>query len=144
EGYRTALQAAGIRLNPAYELATPVSPEAGAMALETLLALPEPPTAVFMASDTQAIGALDAARRRGRRVPEDLTIVGYNDIEMAQYFGLSTMRIPMREMGRRGVDLLLKCMHGENDSAPRCRLPADFIDRGTCGPPRSRRDELTL
>ena len=58
------------------------------------------------------------ARRLGRRIPEDLAVVGYNDVELARYLGLSTVHIPMREMGRRGADLLLERL--ADPAAPRC------------------------
>ena len=133
KGYRRALAEAGIPPRPEYELMTDFSPEAGAGALDSLLALPEPPTAVFVGSDTQAFGVLEAARRRGLRVPEDLAVVGYNDIELAQYLGLTSVRVPMREMGQRGVELLLAALH-EPDSPPtQVRLPAQLVVRRTCG-----------
>src|SRR5262249_28954634 len=84
-GYRAALSEAGIAPRPEYEHVTDFSPQAGAAALRELLALEDPPNAVFAGSDSQAIGVLEAARQAGRRVPEDLAVVGYNDIEVAAY-----------------------------------------------------------
>jgi DNA-binding LacI/PurR family transcriptional regulator len=63
---------------------TDFSPQAGAAALRELLALRDPPTALFAGSDSQAMGVLEAARQAGRRVPDDLAVIGYNDIEVAQ------------------------------------------------------------
>jgi LacI family transcriptional regulator len=74
-GYRVALAEAGLKPRPEYERVTDFSPQAGAEALRQLLALRNPPTAVFAGSDSQAIGILEAARQAGRRVPDDLAVV---------------------------------------------------------------------
>lgn len=133
-GYRAALFEAGIQPTPEYEHVTDFSPEAGAAALGELLALRNPPTAIFAGSDSQAIGVLEAARQAGRRVPEDLAVIGYNDIEVAAYLGLSTVHIPMREMGRRGVELLLQAIEHPQEAPPeRVVLPAELIIRRTSG-----------
>jgi DNA-binding LacI/PurR family transcriptional regulator len=132
-GYRRALAAAGAPPAPELERVADYSPEGGAAALHALLALPAPPTAVFVGSDTQAFGVLDAARRAGRRVPEDLAVVGYNDVELARFLGLTTVRVPMREMGRRGVELLLARLAAPEAQAPRLRLPTTLVVRQTSG-----------
>jgi LacI family transcriptional regulator len=134
-GYREALAVAGLPVRPEYEVITEFSPEAGAAALHTLLALPKPPTAIFAGSDAQAIGVLQAARQRGCRVPEDLSIVGYNDIELAQYLGLTTVRVPMYEMGRRGIELLLAQLDGPQQAPIQECLQASLVVRTTTGPP---------
>jgi LacI family transcriptional regulator/LacI family repressor for deo operon, udp, cdd, tsx, nupC, and nupG len=72
-----------------------------------LLALDDPPTAVFAASDIQAIGVLEAAEAAGVRVPDDLAVIGFDDIELAAVLGLSTVRQPLLESGARGAELLL-------------------------------------
>jgi DNA-binding LacI/PurR family transcriptional regulator len=134
-GYRRALVRAGLAPLPGYELVTGFGPEEAASALERLLALPEPPTAVFAGSDAQAVGVLDAARRRGLRVPEELSVCGYNDVELAQHIGLTTVRLPMYELGRRGAALLLEAL--ERPSTPRASvdLPVELVVRRTTGPP---------
>jgi DNA-binding LacI/PurR family transcriptional regulator len=132
-GYRAALAEAGLNATPAYERVTDFSPEAGAEALRQLLELPDPPTAVFAGSDSQAIGILEAARQAGRRVPDDLAVVGYNDIEVAAYLGLTTVHIPMREMGRYGVEMLLQAVEGAESLPERVLLPAELIIRRTSG-----------
>jgi DNA-binding LacI/PurR family transcriptional regulator len=95
------------------------------------LAQPGAPTAVFVGSDTQAAGVLAAARRLGRRVPDDLAIVGYNDVELAGYLGLTTMRVPMREMGRRGVALLFATIEAPESVVPQILLTAALVIRET-------------
>ena len=132
-GYRAALAEAGLRARAEYERVTDFSPQAGAAALRELLALRSPPTAVFAGSDTQAIGVLEAAQQAGRRVPEDLAVVGYNDIEVAAYLGLTTVHIPMREMGRQGVELLLEAIDHPEAPPERVLLPADLVIRRTSG-----------
>jgi DNA-binding LacI/PurR family transcriptional regulator len=110
------------------------SPEAGAAAMEALLRLREPPTAVFAGSDSQAVGVLDVARQHGLRVPEDISVVGYNDIEIAPYLGLTTMRVPMRELGRRGVEMLVQVLENSDSPPERIQLPAELVVRRTTGP----------
>ena len=133
-GYHAALVAAGLPLRSEYEVITDFSPQAGGAALNGLLALPDPPTAVFVGSDTQAIGVLEAARQGGYRVPADLSVLGYNDIEVAQYLGLSTMRVPMRAMGQQGVQLLLAALAGPGAAPAHICLPAEVVVRLTTGP----------
>jgi LacI family transcriptional regulator/LacI family repressor for deo operon, udp, cdd, tsx, nupC, and nupG len=130
-GYRAALFAAGVHPRPSDEIVTEFNAGAGDAALAALLAQPDPPTAVFAGSDVQAAGILAAARRLRLRVPEDLAIVGYNDIELARYLGLTTMRIPMREMGRRGVELLFAAIEAPDIVVPQILLTAALVIRET-------------
>ena len=83
-----------------------------------LLALRRPPTAIFAASDVQAFGVLDAAARAGLSVPGDLSVIGFDDIELAAAIGLTTVRQPLRESGRVGAQLLLRALNGEPAAAP--------------------------
>jgi DNA-binding LacI/PurR family transcriptional regulator len=130
-GYRLALTEARVPPRAEYERLTDWGAEAGAAAAAELLTLPEPPTAVFAGSDSQALGVLEAARQARRRVPEDLAVVGYNDIEVAAYLGLTSVKVPMRELGRRGVELLLRAID-EPETRPRqVRLPAELVVRRT-------------
>ena len=134
-GYRTALAGAGLHPAPQHEIVADFSPEAGMAALDALLGVPEPPTAVFVGSDTQAVGVLETARRRGRRVPGDVSVIGYNDIEMARYLGLTTVHVPMREMGRQGAELLLATLDQPGRPPRRIELPTELVVRRTCAPP---------
>jgi DNA-binding LacI/PurR family transcriptional regulator len=88
---------------------------------------------VFAGSDSQAIGILEAAREIGRRVPDDLAVVGYNDVEVARYLGLTTVHIPMRKMGRYGVELLIDAIDHPDATPERLLLPAELIVRRTSG-----------
>jgi DNA-binding LacI/PurR family transcriptional regulator len=71
------------------------------------------PTAVFAASDTQAVGVLEAAQILGLRVPEDVAVIGFDDIDIAPALGLTTVRQPLRQSGARGVEILLAAIAGE-------------------------------
>ncbi|CAN5609917.1 LacI family DNA-binding transcriptional regulator [soil metagenome] len=82
--------------------------EAGFDSMQQLLALDEPPEAVFVASDVQALGAMKAARDAGLQLPEDISIVGFDDISTSAYVGLTTLRQPMYEMGKLATELLLR------------------------------------
>ena len=135
-GYRKALAEAGVSVSPAYELRGKLSVAGGAAALETLVELSQPPTAIIAASEVQAIGVLEAARQLGRAVPDELSVVGYNDSEMAAYLGLTTMRVPLRELGRRSTEALLAAL-AEPDGVPRTNyLASELVRRRTCGVPR--------
>lgn len=108
--------------------------EAGADALQSLLTRHPHVTAVCCFGDVLAIGALDAARRRGLSVPGDLTITGFDDIPEAGRTGLTTVRQPLAEKGRAAGELLLSHTPGD---APRKRfLPTSLEVRTTSGPPR--------
>jgi DNA-binding LacI/PurR family transcriptional regulator len=133
-GYEHALQRAGIELRPEYvREGTRSLTTAHSIAME-LLRLPDRPTAIFAASDTQAVGALEAARSLGLRVPEDLSVVGFDDIEVARYVGLTTVRQPLHESGRRGAELLLRALAGQGPEAHSELLPLELVVRATSGP----------
>ncbi|MCA9877842.1 MAG: LacI family DNA-binding transcriptional regulator [Thermomicrobiales bacterium] len=133
QGYQAALGAAGLPVRADDDVVAELSAEGGAAALAALLARPAPPSAVFVGSDTQAAGVLAAAPRLGRRVPADLAVVGYNDIELAGYLDLTTVRVPMRDMGRLGVELLMAAMAQPREAPPVTLLSAEFVVRGSSG-----------
>ena len=137
DGYRAALAEAGLPFQPRYHAYGPHSrAEARRLAVE-MLAASERPTAIFAASDTQAMGVLEAAREWQWHVPDDLSVIGYDDIEVAEYLGLTTVRQPLFESGRRGVELLLGMLSGRSQ-APVCEvLPSELVVRGTSAPPRT-------
>src|SRR3954451_11213738 len=99
-GYRRTLEGAGVRLRTELEADGEFTVAGGQLAAEQLLRLQPPPTAIFAASDEMAIGALRAARALGVRVPEDLSVIGIDDHEMAGYFDLTTVAQPVHEQGR--------------------------------------------
>jgi LacI family transcriptional regulator len=133
-GYEQALSRAGIDVRPEYvREGTRLLHVARGIAAE-LLALPERPTAVFAASDTQAIGAIEAARALGIRIPEELSVIGFDDIEVASYVGLTTVRQPLFESGRRGAELLLRALSGRQVDVRTELLPLELVVRSTTGP----------
>jgi len=131
EGYKQALHEAGIPFCQDYhQQGEHGRAESYSMAMK-LLSLPDFPTAIFAASDTQAMGVLQAANELGLRVPYDLSVIGYDDIEIAEYLGLTTVRQLLYESGRRGVELLLNIVDHIN-LEPVCEvLPTQLIVRKT-------------
>ena len=113
----------------------------GEQAAEELLTLPDPPTAIFGFNDNVAIGALNAARERGLRVPEDLSIVGFDDTSSRAIVWpqLTTGRQPLAELGRTGVSLLMRLLDGQRVEALRMELSTTLVVRGSTAPPREPR-----
>ncbi|WP_298461110.1 LacI family DNA-binding transcriptional regulator [uncultured Cellulomonas sp.] len=98
---------------------------------EALLALPEPPTAVVAGCDTSALGVMEAAHRRGLRLPEDLSIVGFDDTPLATWSSphLTTVRQPMREMGRQALRMLLGIADGQRPETHHVELATTLVIR---------------
>lgn len=136
-GLQQALAEHGIPFRPDYHQAGEHSQDQARGLTHQLLVLDEPPTAIFAASDTQALGVMQAARELGRRVPEDLSVIGFDDIEIAEYLNLTTMHQPLFESGYRGIDLLLHTMAQTDGKAACQELPVDLVIRGSTAPPRS-------
>jgi DNA-binding LacI/PurR family transcriptional regulator len=116
DGYRDGLAAAGLAADPGLVVAGDFTEEAGAAATARLLARPGPPVdAIFAASDLMAAGALRALRAAGRRVPEDVAVVGFEDSAVARYAQppLTTVCQPIEEMGRQATRLLLAKVAGD-------------------------------
>src|SRR6202163_997903 len=110
KGYQAAMAEAGIPADPDLIVEAGFVEEGGAHAMEQLLSLKHPPTAIFAVTDMTAIGAYGAARKRGLRIPEDLAIVGYNDIPLAGRLipGLTTVHVPIHEFGSVAARMLLE------------------------------------
>jgi LacI family transcriptional regulator len=108
-GFTRALSEAGIALPPELAVECEWGTIVAARATERLLDMPDPPTAIFAASDDMAIGAINAARERGIHVPNDLAVVGFDDIPLSEEINplVSTVRIPLAAMGRRVAELLV-------------------------------------
>src|SRR5204862_4255087 len=109
--------------------------EARELARRILLGHPRP-TAIFAASDTQALGVIAAARELGLQVPDDLSVIGYDDIEAADYVGLTTIRQQLLESGRRGAEVLLAEIKVPSDEPPIVRLVPELTVRATTAPPK--------
>lgn len=132
KGYQQALQNAGIEFRPEYLKQGKHSREAARRCAAELLALPDRPTAIFAASDTQAIGVMEAARDALLRVPDELSIVGYDDLDVAEYLGLTTVRQSLFESGQRGAELLLKAIDGQLAESMLEGMPVELIVRHSC------------
>jgi DNA-binding LacI/PurR family transcriptional regulator len=100
-----------------------------------MLAGADRPTAIFAASDTQALGVLAAAHEAGLNVPDDLSVIGYDDIEAADYVGLTTVRQQLFESGRRGAELLLGEIEQRVGSTAIAQLTPELVVRRTTSPP---------
>jgi len=138
-GFRGALAAAGILLEPELVAHGDWLIPLGTQAAEQLLALPDPPTAIFAFNDNMAIGALHAARKRGLSVPDDLSVVGFDDTDQALIVTptLTTVRQPLAEMGRMGVSLLGRILDGQRVDALRLELSTTLVVRESTARPRS-------
>jgi len=97
------------------------------------------PTAIFTASDTQALGVIAAARELGLHVPDDLSVIGYDDIEAADYVGLTTVRQQLFESGRRGAEVLLAEIGSRSEEPPVVHLAPELVVRATTAPPKEGR-----
>lgn len=138
-GYREALRQAGAGFSGDLVAHGDGKPEGGMAAMDTLLGLANPPTAVFCYNDMSALGALRAIHRRGLNAPDDISLAGFDDLFLASYTQppLTTVHQPMRRMGMLAMEILLKLMAGE-DSANTVRIPAELIIRESTGPVRRR------
>ncbi len=132
-GYHAALAAYGIMPDPAIELEGDFKIEGGIKAGEQLLGLPDRPTAVFAFNDNLAIGLMQAAHALGIRVPEDISIVGVDDVELAGVVnpGLTTVRQPLAEMGRMAVSLLTRALDNQRFEALHVELATRLVVRGS-------------
>jgi DNA-binding LacI/PurR family transcriptional regulator len=130
-GYRQALAAAGVDYDPALVRRGPYGAvNAEALAAE-LLALPDRPSAIFAASDTQAMGVLTAADRCGLPVPGQLSVIGFDDIESAALLGLSTVRQPLERSGAEGARRLCALLRGERVRPLRQQLALEVVRRSS-------------
>ena len=137
-GYRAALAAAGIQATKELIVHGDGKPEAALCAMNSLLDLPEPPTAVCCYNDMSALGAMRAIRVRGLRIPEDISIAGFDDLFLASYTEppLTTIRQPMRRMGQLAMESLAKLMTGR-ESVPQIKIPAEIVVRASTACVRS-------
>lgn len=130
-GFRQALQEAGVDLPDELVRLAPYSEKQTRGVAADLLKLPEPPTAVFAATDIQALGVLKAARRFNLKVPEQLAIVGFDDLDLAEYADLTTIRQHLDESGRLAVEILLAHIDSPDRPTRHVNLPLKLIERHT-------------
>ena len=134
-GYRASLHLAGLACDPRLEVDGDFTVAGGMRAARDLLAREERPTAVFAASDEMAIGVLRVARELGLRVPEDLSVIGIDDHEMAEIFDLTTVAQPVHEQGRIAAQQVLAALADLDWKPQQVILPTRLVVRRTTAPP---------
>lgn len=137
-GYRAAMEAAEVPIPDGYVRTGEYRYQDGLFGADALFDLAEPPTAVFAGSDETAAGVIEAARARGRRIPEDLSLVGFDDTQVAQYASppLTTVRQPLREMGRVALRTALRLAAGGKRDSHHVELATELVVRQSTAPPR--------
>ncbi|MEV6965123.1 LacI family DNA-binding transcriptional regulator [Hamadaea sp. NPDC051192] len=135
-GYRAALEAAGLPADRDLVRYANFQHDGGMRTAQQLLALPDRPTAVFAGNDQQATGVYEAARIAGLRIPDDLSVIGFDDLHYAEWTSppLTTMRQPLFEMGTTAAQILLRLINGERLDAPRIELATELVLRASTGP----------
>ena len=135
QGYKAALSRHRILFNPDYLVPTDFSPEEGYKAVNTLLVLPQPPTALVVSTNILAVGAMEALRAAGLKVPDDVALACFEDIELASALQpfLTVMAQPGRDFGRIGAEFLLDRVAAPGRPFQLRVLPSEFIVRVSCG-----------
>jgi LacI family transcriptional regulator len=133
EGYRTALRAAGLEVDPALVRVGGYRRQSALVPARELLTLPDRPTAIFAANDLSAIGTMDVARELGLTVPDDLSVVGFDNVPESAltHPPLTTVDQPIQQMGSEAVDLLVHLMNGTEGQSTHVRLPTALVRRGS-------------
>ena len=134
EGYKSALQKAGLQFDPKLVVDSDFKESGGASAMTTLLATDPKLDGVFVANDVMAFGAMRALRNAGRRVPDDVAVVGFDDIPASAmtHPPLSTVRQPLYEMGRTAASMVMAAVRGESITK-RIELPTSLVIRESSG-----------
>lgn len=131
-GFRHALETAGLELRDEWVRRGGFTAESARRAAHDLFQLPNRPTAVFCHSDVHAAGVLQAIADRGMGAPDDVAVVGFDDVEFAEYLGLTTVAQPLRESGRIATELLLSTVAGPEEAGVRkITLPVHLVERKT-------------
>ncbi len=138
DGYRSAMTMAGLEVDPALVRFGDFHVQGGFEQAMDLLERPDRPTAIFAGSDLQALGVLEAARLKGLSVPDDLSVVGYDDVPLAQWSSpsLTTVHQPLRQMAEEAARMLLR-PHDTGKSALRIELATHLVVRQSTAPPKS-------
>ncbi len=131
EGFCRGLAESGLSLPREYIRSTPYNQVPTRQAALELLNLPEPPTAIFAAADIQAIVVLKVARELGLNVPNNFSVLGFDDLDLADYVGLTTIRQPLDDSGRIAAHLLLSRLNDPGQPVQHVRLPLSIVERGS-------------
>ena len=134
DGFVRAMRSHNLTIQQSHIQRADYSPASARQAAEKLLALDDRPTAIFVASDEMAVAAIEVAQRKRVRVPEDLSIIGFDDnpLAAASAVPLTTVHQPLREMGSQGVRVLVETMQGKRRIPFKVRLPTQLIERQSC------------
>jgi len=140
-GFQAAMLQAGLRVDDDLIVRAHYGMDQGLAATNTLLALAQPPTAIFAASDDTAIGAIHALHEHGLRIPEDISVIGFDDLPPAGWTDppLTTIRQPLAQMGAAAVDALVQLRLGRTPAA-RTELSTTLVVRSSTAPPRADQD----
>ncbi|MGV8927391.1 MAG: DNA-binding transcriptional regulator CytR [Ewingella sp.] len=138
QGYIQALRRNGLMVESSYTAKGDFSYESGALALAELMSQPVPPTALFCHNDVMAIGAMYQAKKMGLHIPQDLSVVGFDDIKLSQYFDppLTTVAQPRFQLGRQAMLLLLEQLYGNTVHSGSRLLESELIVRGSTAAPK--------
>ncbi|MDB1088261.1 LacI family DNA-binding transcriptional regulator [Streptomyces sp. ACA25] len=137
DGHRAALEAAGVPADDDLTVPGDFYHASGFTGCNTLMDLPVPPTAIFAASDQMALGAIEALRCRGLRVPQEVSVVGFDDLPEMRWSAppLTTVRQPLAEMGKMAARTVLRKARGEEIDSPRVELATELMIRASTAPP---------
>lgn len=133
-GYKQAVEKLGLPYISDYIVTSDFTIESGYQAMQQLLSLPDRPTAVFAAADLMAIGAMKAIQEAGLSVPHDISVIGFDDIELCQHVtpSLTTVRQNKQELGIQAAEALLKLIENENSIPPSSIIPTELVIRDSC------------
>lgn len=142
-GYRNALESLGLPFRDEYVVEGDFTSESGCKAMRKLLALSERPDSVFVAGDMMAMGAIRAIHDLGLRIPEDVAIVGFDDIHFASLSvpALTTIRQRKEEIGEKACEALIDLIEGRRTEPSRVTLPVDLVVRESCGGGKQKGDD---
>lgn len=134
-GYRRAMQRAGLEILPGYEVHCNFEFAGGVNAMKQLLALADPPHAVFAGNDAVAVGVYQALYQAELMVPQDMAVIGYDDIELAKYLAppLSTIHQPKDSLGELAIDALINRLQNPKRDAQVLVLTPELVERGSVG-----------
>lgn len=131
KGYKQKLQEAGFSISKAHIVSAPYTQTESRKAALELLQSPKPPTAIFAASDFQALAVMKAARQLGIKIPDDVALVGFDDIDVAEHVDLTTISQHLDESGRLAVEILLSRIHEHGRPLQHVNLPLTLIERAS-------------
>jgi len=135
-GYHQALAEAGLPTDPALQDSGDWSATSGYEATRRLLAAGHPFSAIFAQNDRMAVGAIHALRVGGLRIPQDVSVIGFDDYPLSSYFDppLTTLRQPLEDSGRQAARLLIETIHDPDHPIEHALLPARLVERASCAP----------